>query len=309
MNETNQTRLTAKDSLRTGSRTFFFASFLLTSDVAHKAARLYQFCRYVDDVVDLAKDSSEAKMSIQHLLSDFELIEPHDREIINARALFEECGIPLWIPRELLRGVETDVDGVEIRAEEDLLQYSFRVAGTVGLMMCYVLGVNEASARNHAVDLGIAMQLTNILRDVKEDAMMGRRYIPSSWVPNISIKDILSDSECIDQELITKGLERLHALSEIYYKSGFLGLPFIPIKSRYAILIAGELYRNIGLTIKDKGYNFRGDRVVIPLLSKFIITFRDVVLATLSKNFWSCPRAHEKRLHAPIATYPISSEN
>ncbi|NDE57381.1 MAG: hypothetical protein EB071_10970, partial [Gammaproteobacteria bacterium] len=86
MNDQNQSRVTAKDSLRTGSRTFFFASFLLKSDIANKAARLYQFCRYVDDVVDLAKDNSEAKESIQYLLKDFELKEPQDREIIDARA-------------------------------------------------------------------------------------------------------------------------------------------------------------------------------------------------------------------------------
>ena len=309
MNDQNQSRVTAKDSLRTGSRTFFFASFLLKPDVANKAARLYQFCRYVDDVVDLAKDNSEAKQSIQYLLKDFELKEPQDREIIDARALFEECGIPLWIPKELLRGVESDVDGVEIDTEEDLLRYSFRVAGTVGLMMCYVLGVHESSARNHAVDLGIAMQLTNILRDVKEDAMMGRRYIPSSLVPDLSIRDILSASEIISDELIIQGLERLHALSERYYKSGFLGLAFIPIKSRYAILVAGKIYRKIGLTIRDEGYNFRGERVVIPLFLKFIMTCTEVILATLSKSFWSCPRAHEQQLHAPIATYPISSKN
>jgi phytoene synthase len=309
MNEQNETWLTAKRSLRTGSRTFFFASFFLQSDVANKAARLYRFCRYVDDVVDLAKDSSDARQSIQTLLSDFDRTEPKDREIIDARDLFLECGIPLWIPRELILGVESDVEGAQIDSEDDLLRYSFRVAGTVGLMMCYVLGIDDVSARNHAVDLGIAMQLTNILRDVKEDAMMGRRYIPSSWVPGISSKDLLSPSETIIEKRIIKGLERIHLLSELYYKSGFMGLAYIPIKSRYAILVAGEIYRNIGLTIKDKGYKFIGERVVIPLLSKVLITLREVICATLSKYFWLGPRAHEQRLHAPIAAYPISPQN
>lgn len=299
----------AKEKLRTGSRTFFFASYLLQHDVANKAARLYQFCRHVDDVVDLARDCHEARKSIKFLLRDLELIEPESLEVKEARALFDECGIPLWIPRELIRGVETDLDGVELDTEAELLEYSFRVAGTVGLMMCYVLGIHESSAHQHAVDLGIAMQLTNILRDVKEDAEMGRRYLPSSWVPGITKSDLLSDSECTIEQEIFKGLARLHDLSELYYKSGFNGLIFIPIKSRYAILVAGELYRNIGLKIKREGYNFRGKRVVIPLLSKLSITLSAILTATLSKNFWLGTPTHEQGLHDSIAQYPISSKH
>lgn len=306
MNHSNPAQAVAKQSLKTGSRTFFFASLLMTADVAEKAARLYHFCRHVDDLVDLSTDTTAARARIAEWIQALACGQACDAAMADAMNLFRDCGIPDWIPIELLRGVESDLDPVAVETEDELLQYCFRVAGTVGLMMCHVMGVVEPESRRHAVDLGIAMQLTNIMRDVTEDARLGRRYLPGCWIPGISTKAILSPD--FAQEMrIRQGLKRLYALAEVYYASGFRGLPFIPLGSRYAILVAGRTYRRIGELIRARHYDYRQPRAVVSLSSKLHIAVQALIRAAFTPQFWIRPQTHENRLHTPIAIYPVSS--
>lgn len=295
----------AKQSLQTGSRTFFFASLLMNSNVAQKAARLYMFCRYVDDLVDMSTDTVATGESVVALIRALELDEPYDDITADVTDLLKGCGIPRWIPIELLKGVQSDLDPAEVITEQELLHYCFRVAGTVGLMMCYIMNVKDKEARKYAVDLGIAMQLTNIMRDISEDGLLGRRYLPVSWAPEISIDKLaLPDTQA--EKRVRDAMGRLYTLSESYYESGFLGLSYIPLGSRYAIMVAGQTYRRIGFLIRERNYNYWSQRAVVPLMSKIRIAAQSLIWAHFSPRFWTPPRGHEKRLHTAIDIYPIS---
>jgi phytoene synthase len=298
-------QVAANHSLQTGSRTFFFASLLMKTNVAQKAARLYMFCRYVDDLVDMSTDPVATGESVAALMRALEHNEPYDDITADVIDLSKRCGIPRWIPIELLKGVQSDLDPVEVNTEQELLHYCFRVAGTVGLMMCYIMNVTDKEARRHAVDLGIAMQLTNIMRDISEDAQLGRRYLPIGWAPGIS-KDELALPDAQSEKRIIEAMARLYALSETYYESGFLGLPYIPLGSRYAIMVAGQTYRRIGFLIRERNYNYWSQRAVVPLMSKIRIAAQRLVWAHVSPSFWIPPRGHEKKLHTAIDIYPIS---
>lgn len=303
---TSPLQAVARQSLKTGSRTFFFASLLMTPDVAQNAARLYHFCRYVDDLVDQSTDTDHARVVIAEWIGALAGDEPCHAAMADAMNLFRDCGIPHWIPIELLRGVQSDLDLVEVGTEDELSHYCFRVAGTVGLMMCYVMGVVEPESRRYAVDLGIAMQLTNILRDVSEDAQLGRRYLPACWIPGVSQQAILSPDTAQDMQ-IRQGLKRLYTLAEVYYASGFRGLPYIPAGSRYAILVAGQTYRRIGGLIRARNYDYRKPRAVVSLMSKLRIAVQVSIKATFSPQFWIRPRADEHRQPTPFSSDSVSS--
>jgi phytoene synthase len=296
----------ANQSLQTGSRTFFFASLLMSKSVAQKAARLYMFCRYVDDLVDMSTDPSATGESVNALIRALEHDEPYDDATADVIDLFKRCDIPRWIPIELLKGVQSDLEPVEVNTEQELLHYCFRVAGTVGLMMCHIMNVADKEARRHAVDLGIAMQLTNIMRDISEDALLGRRYLPIGWAPRISRDELVLPPDVQSEKRIGEAMARLYALSETYYSSGFLGLPYIPLGSRYAIMVAGQTYRRIGRLIRERNFNYWSQRTVVSLVSKIWIAAQWLVWAHLSPRFWTPPHGHEKRLHTPIDIYPIS---
>jgi phytoene synthase len=277
----------------------------MSQTTARRAARLYRFCRHVDDLVDLATDTGKARKSVSALIQSIVSELALDPITGDAIELFQECKIPPWIPIELLRGVESDIDLEAIRNEEELLRYCFRVAGTVGLMMCHVMNVMDETARRHAVDLGIAMQLTNIIRDVSEDARLGRLYLPDTRCSEITTANILlADDDTAKQ--IAPILTRLHALSESYYASGFKGLPFIPLGSRYAILVAGHIYRQIGFIIKARGFDYRGPRAVVSLPAKTCHALGLILVSHLSPRFWITPVGHDPRLHAALDIYPIS---
>lgn len=296
----------AKESLKTGSRSFHFASLILSQPVSERAARLYRFCRHVDDLVDLATDRARAERKIDALIASLENDQGIDELSQDAINLFRECGIPRWIPIELIRGVRSDFNRVQIQTETDLIRYCFQVAGTVGLMMCHILDVSSEEARRHAIDLGIAMQLTNIMRDVKEDAYLGRQYLPRTWVKGLTTTDFLSQDHAVAEQ-VSIGLRRMHALSETYYSSGFQGLPFIPLRSRFGILIAGRIYKAIGRLIKSQGYDYRNPRAVVSFSQKLGIAACQFILAPLSIPFWLPPRQHENRLHQALSIYPIST--
>ena len=153
-----------------------------------------------------------------------------------------ECGIEPEIARELIAGMASDAETVRVADEAELLRYCYRAAGTVGLMMCRVLDAREPAAAAHAVDLGIAMQLTNLCRDVADDARMGRRYLPASLVGDLPPGDLIEPSPALRPK-VRAAVARLLALAELYYASGEAGLPFLPVRARAGILVAGRVYR------------------------------------------------------------------
>ncbi|MBT4213264.1 MAG: phytoene/squalene synthase family protein, partial [Porticoccaceae bacterium] len=175
-------------------KSFYWASFFLGSTLANRAARLYEFCRFVDDLADgdlpnRRETLKDIKTSLTSNVDTNSAIAIP--ELVSFLDLAKHSNIPLNAAKELLDGMLQDQQKTELKTEAELLRYCHAVAGTVGLMMCRILNCKQERADSFAIDLGIAMQLTNISRDVLEDAQMGRRYLPANWFEQkVTIEDI-----------------------------------------------------------------------------------------------------------------------
>jgi phytoene synthase len=186
-------------------------------------------------------------------------------------------GVSLTAARQLLQGMRSDLETVRVPTDGALVRYCYLAAGTVGLMMCPVIGVREQHALAHAVDLGIAMQLTNICRDVLEDAGINRVYIPESRLQAAG-----TESEAVVRgeapaQAVASVVEALLELADRYYKSGHAGLRYIPWRPRFAITIASRLYRQIGLRLRRKhGSNALHGRTIVPPHVKVWCVFKAV---------------------------------
>ena len=242
--------------LRTHAKTFSFAGWLLTAAQRETAAVVYAFCRAADDAVDEAPTASAAHRQITDLhgqltgaLPPTPLVElylqiQHERSIAPAAAL------------ELLQGMASDLGVVRMADDAELLQYCYRAAGTVGLMMCGVLGVTHADAFAHAIDLGIAMQLTNICRDVAEDAARNRVYLPAARLAGYGASpDLVLRNQAGPAERAV--IAELLALADEYYANGRAGYCYLPARARPAIATAANLYRHIGQQLADGGFDAR----------------------------------------------------
>jgi phytoene synthase len=241
-------------------RNFAWAARFLPRAVRHDCARLYAACRTVDDIAD--RPDPEASTvpamrlaAIAHDLGREGAIEP----AATFNALARERGLDLEAARQLVDGVAQDVGDVRIADEAELLGYAHAVAGTVGLMMCDVLGVENPAARPHAAALGIAMQLTNIARDVDEDARLGRRYLPATWIDASPAALVAPDVRT--RELGRAAVARLLDRAEAFYDSGLAGLDHLPARVRPGIGVAAALYRGIGHALGRRGCAFWNGRV------------------------------------------------
>ena len=267
-------------------KSFYWARFFLIKKYAVRATRLYGFCRLIDDIADEASSANFAREQLAIIVRDLKANSSNDSRVQDALALFQECGIDLVLPLELITGVLSDLDPVRIDNDAQLIRYCYRVAGTVGLMMSAVLDVKNTNAFYHAIDLGIAMQLTNIARDVREDATLDRRYIPA---------DLIGATE-----------PSLFVLAERYYESGNIGLPFLPLGARIAIFIAGRVYRRIGLKIKKNGFDVWSQRTIVLLRTKVIMTILIMISLPFRDYFWGYRKVHDTSLHAHLTDLPFA---
>ena len=237
------------------AKSFYWASFFLSREVFFKCSVLYNFCRVLDDIVDSAEDLSVKKVKFLKFKSEF-LKKNFDNQVIKEMwDIVNSENISKIIVQDLFDGVETDLkEKVKINSKKDLIIYSYRVAGTVGLMMSKILKVNNKESLKGAISLGIAMQFTNIARDIIEDKELNREYINHDF---LSLKNIIYDAE-------------------ILYDSSFLAIKGIPIKFRFSIIVARRIYRKIGYYILKKKniekYNKAG-KIFVPVEAKIIETF------------------------------------
>ena len=244
--------------LKKHAKSFYWASFFLSSNTLDKCSSLYNFCRTLDDIVDDDNNLSVKKGIFSKFKKDFENKNLDNQIIKDMWSLIDSEGISYQIVIDLFDGVETDLkEKVVINSKKDLLVYSYRVAGTVGLMMSKILKVKNKEALKGAIDLGIAMQLTNIARDVCEDKASNRQYIEHSFS---SIKEIIKDSE-------------------IFYENSFNSIRHIPMRSRFSVVVARRVYRKISdYILKQKNidnYNKAG-RIYVPMFEKVIQTFLSI---------------------------------
>ena len=267
-------------SIKSEGKSFYWASFFLPKKNRIAASRLYSICRYLDDVADNSKlDTSSQIKNI------FNQIKENESSEINI--FFKKNNINLGILKDLIDGLISDQQNVRVTDEKELIDYSYKVAGTVGLMMLPIINTKDAEARKHAIDLGIAMQLTNIARDVYEDAKMNRLYLPKEWLGQVSTSDLI-DNKLDDQKkkLIELSIKNLIELSDKFYANGFSGMKFIPLRTRLAIFFAAKIYKGIGEKIKSGGYVYRLERIYLNKLEKLWITIVSIPEFLFLKNIF-----------------------
>ena len=252
------------------AKSFNWAGFFLPKQTYLKCSTLYDFCRVADNIADSDEAIEIKKIKFLDFKNNFNNQKFDDPIIKNMWQLINEFNIPLKVVHDLLDGINSDIQkNIKLNKKKDLLLYSYRVAGTVGLMMAKILRVNKKSSLKSAINLGIAMQLTNISRDVVEDLNFGRSYI------NLNFEEIKSTIE----------------LSESYYENSFYSIKQIPFTFRFAILVARRVYRKIGYKIlkKQNLENYKKSRkIYVSNIEKIIETllsiFDLIKISLISKN-------------------------
>ena len=244
--------------LKKHAKSFYWASFFLSNDTFDKCSSLYNFCRTLDDIVDDSNSLNVKKEIFSKFKKDFENKNFKNQTIKDMWSVIDSENISKKVVIDLFNGIETDLkEKVVINSKKDLIVYSYRVAGTVGLMMSKILKVKNKEALKGAIDLGIAMQFTNIARDVCEDKARNRHYIGHDFS---SIKEIVNESQ-------------------IFYENSFNSISNIPFRSRFSVIVARRVYRKIGdYILKQKNidnYNKAG-KIYVPIFEKVIQTFLSI---------------------------------
>ena len=293
----------AKAVLKKHGRSFHFASHLLGKRHGERAARLYALCRAIDDLADEASDPSRADDRLASLSDAIAMGDHADPIAAVALTLQEETGFHLGALQALIAGVRTDLKPVALADEAALVDYAYAVAGTVGLMMCAVLDVEDANAYPFAIDLGIAMQLTNIARDVGTDAKLGRRYLPASWVGEIAPEALVATIGALEP-YACKAVARTLQLAECYYQSGEAGLGFLPPRARLAILTAARVYRGIGTRIASQGHRPWQRRAIVTGAGKIALGLQAGAAFLMQPRLHSQHHRHDRDLHIAIRHRP-----
>ena len=241
------------------AKSFSWAGFFLPKKTLYKCSALYDFCRVADNLADDEEKIENKEKKFKQFEKDFNQKNFDNPIIKNMWDLIEEFNISLKIVHDLLIGIKSDIkESVKLNSKKDLLIYSYRVAGTVGLMMAKILRVSKKSSLKSAIDLGIAMQLTNISRDVIEDYKNNRSYIDKNF------------------EEISSTVN----LAETFYENSFYSIKDIPISFRFSILVARRVYRKIGHKILNKknlnNYQNSG-KIYVSNAEKVLETFLSII--------------------------------
>ena len=269
--------------IRKGSKSFSLAAKLFDSETRDAAFFLYGWCRYCDDQVDDAgKTASQDQLAkrIKALKEDtaaaFSFAEQREPVFVELQYIVHRYGIPAHYALELIEGMAMDARGTRYNSLTVLLLYCYRVAGTVGLMMSHVMGLRDESALKHAADLGIAMQLTNIGRDIIEDAAMGRIYLPLSWLQEAQIPAGEISAPEYREKLAMLSL-RLLREADRYYRSGDTGLWYLSFRSAFAVAAARQVYSEIGSLLLRKGARAWDQRTYVTGSLKLRVVMRGVL--------------------------------
>jgi phytoene synthase len=285
-----------------GSKSFSLAAKLFAPETRDAAFFLYGWCRYCDDQIDEAGKSTDTTELDQRLktlrdrtASAFSLEAQHEPVFVALQYIAHRYGIPSHYALELIEGMAMDVRSTRYATLKELLLYCYRVAGTVGLMMSHVMGLRDEHALKHAADLGIGMQLTNIARDITEDAAMGRIYLPLQWLREAGIApdDI---SAAAHREKLAMLTSRLLREAEGYYRSGDAGLWHLSFRSACAVAAARHVYSEIGYLLLKRGGRAWDQRSYVTGVRKLWVVMRAVL---------SLIRSLPARIAQPWAPAPL----
>jgi 15-cis-phytoene synthase len=296
-------------TMAAGSKSFSTAAKLFDASTRRSTLMLYAWCRHCDDVIDgqtlgmpgsqHAVDDALARMAHLQLetrraYSGATMTEP-------AFAAFQEVALMHHIPPQLafdhLEGFAMDARNQRYLSFDDTLRYCYHVAGVVGLMMARVMGVRDEKVLDHACDLGLAFQLTNIARDIVEDARNGRCYLPSAWLHPLGLHaENLADVQ--HRAAIATLAARLVAEAEPYYQSAYAGLSGLPLRSAWAIATAHGVYREVGMKVLQAGaqawdsrqHTSKGEKLGL-LLKGAALAMRSRLVAPLARpaGLWQRP--------------------
>ena len=293
----------ADSVLATKGRSFHWARHGLSAVYAQRATRLYRLCRHIDDLADERSSTAEAQQALFEVAASIRTGQSNDPIIQDGLALMRECDMDAAVFLDLIAGVQSDLQLVRMPDLDALLRYCYQVAGTVGLMMCKVLDTDARAAFPHAMDLGMAMQLTNICRDIAADATLDRRYLPATLVGHLSPAQLLHPT-ATESLAVRSCVARLLDCADTYYQSGELGLSYLPLRARAGMLVAARVYHAIGTQIRAQADVLGSARVVVAPWRKAAITAQTLGALPFNRFFWLAPTGHDARLHWPLSRSP-----
>lgn len=296
--------------LCTGSHSFYAASFVLPRAVREPAAALYAFCRVADDAID--DEQYDRQAALARLRERLDLIysgRPRQSPVDRAFAgVVERFHMPRALPEALLEGFEWDAEGRRYETIGGVLDYSARVAAAVGAMMTALMGVRDPAVLARACDLGSAMQLTNICRDVGEDARNGRIYLPLEWLREAGIDPDAWLARPVFSEALGQVVERVLALAEELYQRAEAGIARLPVGCRPGIYAARLLYAEIGHEVARNGHDSVSQRAVVAHSRKLTLLSRALAVTPFPGGKCAAPALAENQfLVDAVAAAPLPS--
>lgn len=298
---------TPLEVLRKHGKSFFLAHALLPPGARDAARVIYAWCRRADDLVDERpiQQAGPALVGLVHELDQIYAGVPQADPLLSAfQQVVISHGIPKQYPSDLLSGFRMDVEGTVYGTLLDLYQYCYRVAGTVGLMMCHVMGVRHPDALRHAAHLGIAMQLTNICRDVAEDWQRGRLYVPLTLLEGQPrARGIQGDFPDELRGPMAQAVQRLLATADHFYASADRGLRYLSPRAMWAILVARLVYSSIGTVLRQRGCDVTRGRAYVSFPVKLWLVVRALGRVCASFRTWSSTAPGNVR-QLPLQRYP-----
>lgn len=286
--------------MRKHGKTFYWASFFLDKSKMQAIYSIYSFCRKVDDMVDEAKTPDIAKKGLLIFMEAWKRGKSHP--VIN---LLSDIPKENWpnqkLVKNFLNGQISDIKFSSFKSEKSLIIYCYQVAGTVGLMVCDIFGVKDKKMRYFAIDLGIAMQLVNISRDIYEDSLRNRVYLPESLIGKYSAKEIANPNKETARK-IDEARKKIIKLANIYFDSASRAIDHLPKGASLAVKLASALYQQIGYQLMNAQYVHNEKRCYVSNFYKLLIT-----LGIITKYFTSFKeemKVHNENLHKFIHNLP-----
>ena len=286
--------------MRKHGKTFYWASFFLDKSKMQAIYSIYSFCRKVDDMVDEAKTPDIAKKRLLIFMEAWKTCKSHP--VIN---LLSDIPKENWpnqkLVKNFLNGQISDIKFSTFKSEKSLIIYCYQVAGTVGLMVCDIFGVKDKKMRYFAIDLGIAMQLVNISRDIYEDSLRNRVYMPESLIGKYSAKEIANPNEETARK-IDEARKKIIKLANIYFDSASKAIDHLPKGASLAVKLASALYQQIGYQLINAQYVHNEKRCYVSNFSKFLITLG--IIKKYLTSFKEEMKPHNENLHKFIRNLP-----
>ena len=288
--------------MRKHGKTFYWASFFLDNVKMQAIYSIYSFCRKIDDMVDEAKNLKIAKKKLLIFMDAWSKERSHP--VISVLNNIPKENWPNQnLVKMFLNGQMSDIKFTSFKSEKALIIYCYQVAGTVGLMVCDIFGVKDKKMRYFAIDLGIAMQLVNISRDIYEDSLRNRIYLPENLIGKYSSKEIANPKKeaTIKIDLARK---KIINLANIYFYSASQAIDYLPRGAGLAVKLASALYQQIGNQLIRTQYQYKEKRCYVNTFSKVLITLK--IITKFFVTFKVKLNPHNKNLHKYITNLPGS---